>query len=119
MKSPVRLARELRKNQIPEEKILWNILRDRKLVGYKFLRQHPIIYKEVNFKKNFFILDFYCSKKNLAVELDGAHHESNKEYDEVRDGILAENKIRVLRIKNQELRTDIKKVIEKIIARLK
>ncbi len=38
-------ARELRNNATDSEKLLWNHLRNRKLSGYKFLRQHPIVYK--------------------------------------------------------------------------
>ncbi|GDX52990.1 hypothetical protein LBMAG27_20370 [Bacteroidota bacterium] len=115
MKSPVELARELRKRQTPEEEKLWSLLRNRKLVGYKFLRQHLIIYKKIDFKNNFFTLDFYCNKKKLAVELDGGYHDFNTDYDRERDIILLENKIKVLRIKNEELKTDEKKVLQKII----
>lgn len=115
MKSPVELARELRKRLTPEEEKLWNILRNRKLIGYKFLRQHPIIYKKIDFKNNFFILDFYCVKKKLAVELDGGYHDFNSEYDRERDIILNENKIKVLRIKNEEVKMDERKVLKKII----
>ncbi len=44
-KQIIELARELRKNQTPEEKLLWQFLRNRKLKGVKFLRQHPIAYQ--------------------------------------------------------------------------
>jgi very-short-patch-repair endonuclease len=114
MKSPTQLARELRKNQTPEEEKLWNLLRNRKLVEHKFLRQHVIVYKEINFKKNFFILDFYCAKKKLAVESDGGYHLANADYDILRDSILKKNKINVLRIKNEELQNE-QLVLKKLI----
>ncbi len=114
MKSPTLLARELRKNQTPEEKILWSLLRNRKLIGHKFLRQYVIVYEEINFRKNFFILDFYCANKKLAVELDGGYHIAITDYDILRDGILKQNKITVLRIKNEELQNQ-QLVLKKIV----
>jgi very-short-patch-repair endonuclease len=53
-------AKELRKTQTPEEKIMWDKLRGRKLLGYKFLRQYPIIVNSASF----YIADFYCAEKN-------------------------------------------------------
>jgi len=68
-------ARELRRNATDSEKILWEHLRNRRLSGYKFLRQHPIIYK-ADFKGlNYFLADFYCYEKKVVIELDGPIHE--------------------------------------------
>ena len=53
-------ARELRRNVTDSEKELWEQLRNRRLSGYKFLRQHPIIYKADYKGLNYFIADFYC-----------------------------------------------------------
>lgn len=68
-------ARELRKNQTKAEEVLWNLLRNRQLDGFKFRRQHPV--------SPLYILDFFCSKVKLAVELDGDHHDgkTQQEYD--------------------------------------
>ncbi|PKP19592.1 MAG: restriction endonuclease [Bacteroidetes bacterium HGW-Bacteroidetes-21] len=93
------LARELRKNQTPEEKILWGELRGRRLGGFKFLRQKPIICDN----DLFFVADFYCAEMKLVVELDGKIHQTQKEYDAERDRIMTNMGIRVMRLENEEL----------------
>ncbi len=113
-KSITELARQLRKNETPSEKILWEILRNRKLSGYKFLRQHPFVY--VNFQRPlFFIADFYCAELLLVIEVDGKIHEYQNDRDEQRDIIMKEKGLRVLRIKNDEVR-NIEKVKKNILA---
>jgi leucyl-tRNA synthetase len=97
------LGRDLRKNQTPSETILWEVLRRKKLLGYKFLRQHPIYYKVINKWVEFFIADFYCSELKLIIELDGKIHETRREYDSDRDSKLLAKGIYVVRIKNEEL----------------
>ena len=52
---------------------------------------------------NYFIADFYCAEKKLIIELDGKIHDEQKEYDENRDRILKEMKLKVIRFKNHEL----------------
>jgi very-short-patch-repair endonuclease len=107
-------ARELRKNLTESEQILWEHLRNRKLNGYKILRQHPVIYK-ADFKAlHYFVADFYCHSQKAAIELDGPVHEENKEYDEFRDTAMKLKGIRTLRIKNDEL-NDIEAVKNKIL----
>jgi leucyl-tRNA synthetase len=97
------LARNLRKNPTPSEKLLWNYLRRRNLLGYKCLRQHPIFYRINNNWVEFFIADFYCSELKLIIEVDGKIHDNNKEYDSERDLKLLNKGICVIRIKNEEL----------------
>jgi leucyl-tRNA synthetase len=97
------LARDLRKRQTPCEILVWNILRRRKLSGYKFLKQHPIFYSIRNHLVDFYIPDFYCAKLRLIIEVDGKIHERQCEYDQERDSKLLEKGIRVFRIKNEEL----------------
>ena len=83
-------ASELRNNATPSEVLLWNELRNRKLMGRKFLRQHPVVY-DMNHDKNemfFLVPDFYCASEKLIIELDGKIHEFQKEKDEHRDVIL-------------------------------
>ena len=109
-------CRELRKNQTKSEAKLWAILRNRKLQGVKFLRQHPFIYS-YNKRPRYFIADFYCAEKKLVLELDGEVHDSQKEYDEQRDLILTQLGLKVLRIRNTEL-NDVNEVLEKIIRAL-
>ena len=104
------LARDLRNNQTPSEKILWEILRRKSLFGYKFLRQHPVFYRIDKNWVDFYIADFYCASLMLIIELDGASHEVRKGYDSERDEKLLSKGLKVLRIKNEEL-IDINNVI--------
>jgi len=97
----------------PAESILWENLRNRQLDNWKFLRQYKVIYEYSGGCYRFFIVDFYCDEERLVVEVDGAIHELQKEYDEWRTSILNELNIRVLRIRNEETE-DIGKVMEKI-----
>jgi len=96
-------ARELRRNATGPEKLLWEQLRNRKLSGYKFLRQHPIIYKADYKGLNYFIADFYCDAKKAVIELDGSIHNEKEEYDQFRDEEMKSMGLHVLRLKNEEL----------------
>src|SRR5688500_5946222 len=89
-------ARDLRKNETSAEDLLWRNLRDRKLDGLKFRRQHPL---------DKFIADFYCHEKRLVIEVDGSVHDSRdaKESDEGRTYELKELGITVLRFRNEEV----------------
>jgi len=106
MRSPIQTARLLRQRMTAEEKLLWRNLRGHKLNGYKFRRQHPIIYQKFEKVTGFYVGDFYCSSKKTIIELDGKIHEfeDQKEYDKVRDKLINEFGIRILRIKNDELK---------------
>ena len=98
-----KLAQELRKNGTDSERLLWKELRGRKLSGYKFLRQHPVLYKGNLKRYNYFIADFFCDEKKAIIELDGPIHEKHQEYDQFRDYELRELGFNLLRIKNEEL----------------
>ena len=104
-------ARELRKCMTEPEKMLWNELRGRRLSGYKFHRQYPILYNGNLIRYNYFIADFYCPEKKLIIELDGAIHDSKKEYDQFRDLELINIGIHTLRIKNEDL-SDMKETLQ-------
>ena len=96
-------VREFRNNLTDSEKLLWKELKGRKLNGYKFLRQHPILYKGNLIRYNYFIADFYCFEKKAVIELDGPVHEQNEEYDAFRDEEMKDLGLHILRIKNNEL----------------
>ena len=100
-------GRELRQESTEAEKLLWEELRNRKLNGLKFRRQHPL---------DKFIVDFYCNEKKIVLELDGGVHNEkiNKEYDEARTAMLAGLNIIVLRFKNEEVINDMQGVLKKI-----
>ncbi|MCH6198399.1 DUF559 domain-containing protein [Aquiflexum sp. LQ15W] len=101
-------AREMRKNETPAEDFMWNLLRNRRFLGYKFRRQHPVAQK--------FILDFFCDELRLGLELDGDYHNSQdqKEYDEGRTYELTELGIKIIRFSNQEVLWETEKVLETI-----
>jgi very-short-patch-repair endonuclease len=100
-------GKELRQQSTEAEKLLWTELRNKKINGLKFRRQHPI---------DKFIVDFYCHEKKLAIELDGGVHDKkvNKEYDEARTAMLAGLNVIVLRFKNEDVINNMKDVLEKI-----
>jgi len=102
-------ARALRTRMTSAEKLLWANLRDRKLGGYKFRRQHPI---------DRFIADFYCHEKKVVVEIDGGVHleEGQIEYDRNRTLALNEWGIEVIRFTNDEVLHSIIEVLRKIKA---
>jgi len=102
-------ARDLRRTETEAEILLWKFLRNRKLKGKKFRRQHPLAD---------YILDFYCHECKLAVELDGNHHrvKDQKEYDRARTQALNEFDIKVIRFWNHEVINETEKVLEKIEA---
>ncbi len=96
--------RELRKNQTLAEQLLWQELRGKKF-GYRFHRQYSI---------GGYILDFYCPKQRLIIEIDGSIHESRKNYDSVRDKYFQELNYKVLRFKNSEAEEDLLEVVNQI-----
>ncbi|MDX1590705.1 MAG: endonuclease domain-containing protein [Balneolaceae bacterium] len=98
----IELARELRKNSTKAEKLLWAELRNRRLNGVKFLRQHPLIYENDRGKLYFFIPDFYSSEYKLVIELDGKIHKFQKDYDKDRDLVISKMGLKVVRFKNEE-----------------
>ena len=106
-------CRNLRANQTDSEAAFWEIVRNRKLLGKKFLRQHPIIYDLLG-KESFYISDFYCHELKLIIEIDGKIHQYEQLKDVERDEIMNLLGLYVLRIKNEEIENSISKVIDKI-----
>lgn len=96
--------RALRNNATPEEKMLWEYIRSN-LLGYKFRRQHSI---------GPYIVDFCCPQKRLIIEIDGAHHAENKQFDNRRTEGLAYAGYTVLRFWNSEVRDSLFDVLSKI-----
>ncbi len=99
-------SRELRREMTPSEKILWQELRGNKL-GVHFRRQQVIAG---------FIVDFYCHKADLVIELDGSIHEGDeqKENDAERDKVLSEMGLRIFRFKNEDVIKNLPKVLRTI-----
>ena len=87
-------ARELRRSMTPQEQKLW----------YRFLRKYPVkIYKQRIVES--FIVDFYCSKALLVIEVDGSQHytEQGEAYDLERSAVLERYGLLVLRFSNLEV----------------
>ena len=108
----MRIARELRKNLTEAEKILWQELRNRKLGGFKFRRQHPV---------SNFIADFYCHTVKLIVELDGGIHRDPeiREHDNSRTHEIEKFGIKIIRFNNDEVYKNLDDVLKKIEHELK
>jgi very-short-patch-repair endonuclease len=98
-------ARDLRKSMTNAENILWDNIRRRKIKGMYFRRQHPY---------GMYIMDFYCDKANLAIEIDGDIHQYKKTYDKERTKYLESTGITVLRFSNEDVEKRLDKVLDKI-----
>jgi len=98
-------AKELRNNQTLAEKKLWKHLRRNQINGMYFRRQHPY---------GIYILDFYCFRANLAIEIDGPIHLFKQSYDNERDDYLRNTGTKVLRFTNEDIYNRIEWVIEQI-----
>ena len=100
-------ARQLRREATRPEQKLWFKLRSTQFDGHSFRRQHPV---------GRYFLDFYCTAKGLAIELDGEQHGTiqGRRHDDTRAQHLADRGIRVLRFWNHELRENLDGVMEAI-----
>jgi len=99
-------ARNLRNNSTTTEILLWNELKGRKLKGYQFHRQVPMLK---------YIVDFYCYELQLAIEVDGPVHDIQGKYDSKRQYELEEWEVRFLRFTNVNIRNSIKLVLKDIL----
>ena len=99
-------ARELRREQSPIESIVWARLRAYRCDGLKFRRQHPI---------GNFIVDFYHHETRTVIELDGASHADQLEYDLSRQTWLMTNGYRVVRFTNSEVMSNLDGVMTRIL----
>ena len=102
-------AREMRKTMPTAEQLLWSLLRNRRMAGVKFRRQHPI---------GRYILDFYCTEKQLAIELDGGQHSEQQTCDQHRDAYLKQQGIEVLRFWNNQMLLETEAVLEVIYSKI-
>ena len=105
----INFSRQLRKEQTKAEKLLWEKLRNRKLKGYKFRRQHPV--------KNTYVVDLYYAAKKVVIEVDGGIHKSRevKDKDRQKGEFLLKRNYKIMRIKNEEIYSDIDLVLKKIV----
>jgi very-short-patch-repair endonuclease len=107
-KLTVKRARSLRQTMTPPELRLWAVLRAKAQDGLRFRRQHPL---------GPYILDFYCHKARLAVEVDGEGHGfgDQPQRDERRDRWLAQRGVRTLRIAAVDVRDNLDGVVDAVV----
>jgi len=100
-------AKHLRENMTDTEIKLWEELKNKKLLGHKFRRQHPI---------SNYIVDFYCHKLKLVIEVDGGYHNNLEqlELDKARTEILEFQDLKIIRFSNEEIFKNLSGVINEI-----
>ncbi len=105
------LVRTLRKEQTSAEALLWMLLRNRQLLGFKFRRQHQF---------GNYIADFFCREARLVIECDGAVHEQNEQWhhDNNRTAYFVGEGILVLRFSNERVLNDTERVLDEIVKHL-
>ncbi len=103
---PSAFARSLRRNATGIERILWDVLRDRRLNGLKFRRQVPL---------GPYVADFACFDPKVIVEADGTQH-AGSAHDQARDAWFRRRGFVVLRFWNHEVTTNPHAVLERISA---
>ena len=100
-------SRSLRNNMTDAERLLWSKIKNRQIKDYRFIRQKII---------GDYIVDFYCPKACLIIELDGGHHytDNHIQKDEIRGKFLVELDFRILRFSNLDVLKNINGVIDEI-----
>jgi len=106
----IQVGRELRAKLTSAEALLWEHLRDRRLAGIKFRRQHPIA-------QTTYVADFYCYESRLVIELDGSVHDSpqQQQADMLRQQEIEALGNTVLRFRNEQILGDLKSVLATIL----
>lgn len=103
----VKRARKLRSEMSLPETVLWRELRKRP-GGHKFRRQHPA---------GIYVLDFYCAKARLDIEVDGWVHDNpaRAELDRNRSNFLRSQGIATTRVPAQRVLEDLEAVLRRIV----
>ena len=108
-KSLVPLARGLRKSSTLSEVLLWNALKQKRAMGFDFDRQKII---------GNYIVDFYCAKLNLVLEIDGSSHDNKYVYDAERHEYLESLGLIVVHIDDKDVKykmDDVLNMLETVI----
>ena len=101
-------SRSLRNNMTDAERLLWSKIRNRQIKDHRFIRQKII---------GNYIVDFYCPKACLIIELDGGQHytDNGMQKDEIRDKFLVGLGFRILRFSDRDVLKNINGVIDEIL----
>ncbi len=105
-----RRRQELRNNQTEAEKMLWKYISRNKILSLRFLRQYSA---------GPYILDFYCPKIRLGIELDGKIHENNRLYDKDREKYLEGFDIKIIRFSNNDVLNNTNKILNDLQNKIK
>lgn len=100
-------SRKLRKEMTEAERVLWSRIRGKQLKGFQVYRQKPI---------GRFVVDFYCPKAKLVIEIDGGQHytEDHRAKDEARDRFMMTRGVKTLRFSDKEIFENLADVLEEI-----
>ncbi|MEH2402362.1 endonuclease domain-containing protein [Nostoc sp.] len=99
------LARQMRREPTPAEKLLWQKLRNKQLLAFKFRRQQTI---------DRFIVDFYCNEARLVVEVDGEIYDYTQQEDGIRQEFLESLGLQVVRFRNEDVLERMEGVLQDI-----
>ena len=99
------IARTLRKNMTLSEVLLWQQIKDKQLLGYDFHRQKPI---------DEYVVDYYCPKLKLVLEIDGDSHDGKEEADRIRQEKLESLGLTVLRFWDTDVKNNVDGIVEQL-----
>jgi very-short-patch-repair endonuclease len=100
---------ELRNNQTEAEKLLWKFISKNQICGFRFLRQYGV---------GPYILDFYCPKIRLGIELDGEIHKEKILYDKDREKYLESLDIKIIRFQNDDVLKNTKETLNELRSKI-
>ena len=104
------VCRELRKNPTDAERLFWEKVRNKKFLGKKFYRQHPIFH-DITGKETFFVADFYCFTDKLVIEIDGKYHKYRLKKDAERTKVLNHLGLTIIRFSNDVIINNLEEVL--------
>jgi very-short-patch-repair endonuclease len=104
------ISRVNRNQPTKGELLFWKIVLKNDHTGYRFLRQKPL---------NRFILDFYCPKLLLAIEIDGSSHNNKKQLDDERDQYLLNLGIKTVRYTDEQVFADLRLINNDLLTKIK
>jgi len=97
------IARKLRNDMTLSEILLWQHIKGKQLSGYDFHRQKPI---------NEYVVDFYCPRLKLVIEIDGDSHEGKEEADKIRQEKLESLGLTVMRFWDWDVKSNVDGIVE-------
>jgi very-short-patch-repair endonuclease len=100
-----RIARTLRKQMTLAEILLWQQVKGKQVLGFDFHRQKPI---------DEYVVDFYCPRLKLVLEIDGDSHEGREEADRIRQEILESMGLTVIRFEDSEVKSNMDGVLDQL-----